>query len=280
MIKIIADSSCDLPKELIDKYNVEILPLHVHLGDKEYKDGVDITPDEIYDWADKNTDTPKTSVYSINAAINLFEQYPDDELICFAISSELSSSLNVMRLAMEDVEGEDRIYLVDSRNLSSGIALLICAAGDMISQGMAAKDIFEEINKLIPNVRSSFVVDTLTYLHKGGRCSSVAAVSGTMLRLHPRIVVKDGKMSSDKKYRGKMESVFMSYLEDIKQNLTSVDDRKVFITHSGCDQMVLDNVKKELEKLNVFKEVYITRAGSVVSSHCGPGTLGILYIEK
>ena len=133
MIKIITDSSCDLPQELIDKYNVDILPLRINLGEKSYADRTDITPEQIFAWADEHKDTPKTSVFSIDTAINWFEKYPEDELICFSISTEMSSSLNVMRLAMLDVEGEDRIHLIDSRNLSSGIGLLVCAAGEMIN---------------------------------------------------------------------------------------------------------------------------------------------------
>lgn len=277
MIKIITDSSCDLPQELIDKYNVDILPLRINLGEKSYADRTDITPEQIFAWADEHKDTPKTSVFSIDTAINWFEKYPEDELICFSISTEMSSSLNVMRLAMLDVEGEDRIHLIDSRNLSAGIGLLVCAAGEMIAQGMPIQDIVDEINALIPKVRSSFVVDTLTYLHRGGRCSGAAALSGNMLKIHPKIIVRDGKMVVDKKYRGKMSNILMSYCEDLKPELSNAQNKNVFIVYTGdCDE-IAEQLK---EKLDMFENVYIVRACSVISSHCGPGTLGILYIEK
>ena len=277
MIRIITDSSCDLPQELIDKYNIDILPLRVNLGENSYADRKEINPDQIFAWADENKDTPKTSVFSIDTPIDLFEKYPDDELICFSISTEMSSSLNVMRLAMLDVDGEDRIHLIDSRNLSAGIGLLVCAAGEMIVQGMPVKDVVDGINALIPKVRSSFVVDTLTYLHRGGRCSGAAALSGNMLKIHPKIVVKEGKMVVDKKYRGKMNSILMSYCEDLKPEFSNAQNKNVFIVYTGDCNDIAVQLK---EKLDVFENVYIIRAGSVISSHCGPGTLGIIFMEK
>ena len=136
------------------------------------------------------------------------------------------------------------------------------------------------IDPLRPKVRASFVVDTLTYLHRGGRCSAVAALAGGMLKLHPRIVVVDGAMDASKKYRGKLSSVILSYTRDMEEDLKNAVPDRVFITHSGCDREIVEAVRSYLESLGIFDEILETRAGGVVSSHCGPGTLGVLFIAK
>ena len=281
MIRIISDSTCDLSKELIEKYNIDILPLHIHLGEEEYQDGVTITPDEIYEWADANNTTPKTSAASMIEVIDKFEPYINngEEIICFSISSNMSANNNVMRLAVEDMEAEDKIHIIDSANLSTGIGLLVVEAAIMAQEGKAADEIVARIEELKPLVCASFVVDTLTYLHRGGRCSSVAALAGGVLKLHPKIVVENGKMDANKKNRGKMSAVIKSYVKDMEEDLKSAKKDRVFITHSGCDQSILDEIHGYLAELNVFDEILTTRAGSVISSHCGPGTLGVLFIK-
>ena len=281
MIKIISDSTCDLTKDLIEKYNISILPLHIHLDEEEYQDGVTITPDEIYKWADAHNTTPKTSAVSMAEAIDMFEPYIEkgDEIICFSISSSMSANYNVLRLAAEDLEAEDKIHVIDSANLSTGIGLLVIEAAIMAQEGKSSEEIVKRIEELKPLVSASFVVDTLTYLHRGGRCSSVAALAGGVLKLHPKIVVENGKMDANKKYRGKMNSVIISYAKDIEDDLKNAKKDRVFITHSGCDQSILDEVYTYLESLNLFDEILVTRAGGVVSSHCGPGTLGVLFIK-
>ena len=150
----------------------------------------------------------------------------------------------------------------------------------MAKEGMNAKDIVARIEELKPLVRASFVVDTLTYLHRGGRCGSVAALAGGVLKLHPKIVVEDGKMNATKKYRGKMDSVILSYAKDMEADLKNAKTDRVFITHSGCNEDIIQSVHSYLKDLNVFNEIIITRAGSVISSHCGYGTLGVLFISK
>lgn len=281
MIKIISDSTCDLSKELIEKYNIAILPLHIHLGEEEYQDGVTITPDEIYNWADANNTTPKTSAASMTEVIDLFKPYLDngDEIICFSISSSMSANFNVMRLAVDELEAEDKVRIIDSANLSTGIGLQVIEAAIMAQEGKSLDEIVEQIENYKPRVSASFVVDTLTYLHRGGRCSAVAALAGGVLRLHPKIVVDGGKMDASKKYRGKMDAVILSYAKDMEEDLKNAKKDRVFITHSGCDDSIIERVKAYLEELNCFDEILITRAGGVVSSHCGPGTLGVLYIK-
>lgn len=282
MIKIISDSTCDLSKELLEKYDISIVPLHIHLGDMEYGDGVDITPDDIYKWSDANKTTPKTSAASIQETVDVMEPFVKEgmELICFSISGSMSASGNVMRLAAEELEAEDKVFVVDSANLSTGIGLLVIEAALMARTGKSAVEIVEEIERLKPLVRASFVVDTLTYLYRGGRCSAVAAMAGGVLRLHPRIVVENGKMDAGKKYRGNIGSVILSYTKDMEEALKNAKQDRVFITHSGCDTEIIQAVREYLESLNVFEEILETRAGGVISSHCGPGTLGVLFISQ
>ena len=280
MVKIIADSTCDLSRELLEKYKVKIIPLHILLGEKEYEDGVDLMPEEIYAWADDNKTTPKTSAPSVETVMQTFQPLLEkgDDIVCFSISESMSTTANVMRLAAGQLEAEDRVNVVDSANLSTGIGLLVLEAAQMAAQGKTAEEIVAEIERMKPLVRASFVVDTLTYLHRGGRCNGLEAMAGSMLKLHPKIVVSEGKMSSSKKYRGKIDKVILAYAKDMEEQLLQARKERVFITHSGCPEETVLMVKEYLESLSRFEEILLTRAGGVISSHCGPGTLGVLFI--
>lgn len=281
MVKIISDSTCDLSKELLQKYEVDILPLHILLGKTEYEDGIDITPEEIYHWSDEHKTTPKTSAPSLERAIDILKPYTQDgrEVVCFSISSEMSSSGNIFRLAALELNAQDKVFVIDSANLSTGIGLLVIEAAVLAKEGKTAVEITEYIERLKPLVRASFVVDTLTYLHRGGRCSGVAAMAGGALKLHPEIVVIDGKMQPLKKYRGKMNKVLLTYAKNMESELEQAKKDRVFITHSGCSKEIIEEIQKYLRSLDVFEEILVTRAGGVISSHCGPGTLGILFID-
>lgn len=282
MVKIISDSTCDLSQELVEKYDIGILPLHIVLKEEEYLDGKNITPDEIYAWADKNQTTPKTSAPAIEDAVSIMKPYADAgrEIVCFSISEDMSTSANVMRIAAEELEAEDSVFVVNSANLSTGIGLLVIEAAIMAQEGKSGSEIEKAMEELKPKVRASFVVDTLEYLHRGGRCSGVAAFVGGAFKLHPTIVVENGKMMPTKKYRGKMSSVLLSYAKDQEEKLKTARPARVFITHSGCDEALIKSVYDYLESLSIFEEILITRAGGVISSHCGPGTLGVLFIVK
>ena len=282
MVKIISDSTCDLSPELLARYEIDILPLHILLGDQEFEDGKNITPDQIYAWSDANKTTPKTSAPAMADAIELFRPYvtAGREIVCFSITSSMSTSGNVMRLAAEELGASGQITVIDSANLSTGIGLLVVEAAIMAKKNRTASEIVSEIEKLKPNVRASFVVDTLTYLYRGGRCNAVAAMAGGVLKLHPKIVVEDGAMNASKKYRGKIASVILSYVKDMEKDLKNARQERVFITHSGCDREIVETVRTYLKNLGIFEEILETRAGGVVSSHCGPGTLGVLYISK
>ena len=282
MVKIISDSTCDLSPELVERYNIDILPLNVLLGNKEYQDGKNITPEEIFKWADENKTTPKTSAPTMDTAVEMIKPYVEEgmEVVCFCISESMSTSGNVMRMVARELEAEDKVTVIDSANLSTGIGLMVIEAAIMASEGKSSSDIKAAIEILKPKVRASFVVDTLTYLYRGGRCSATAAMVGSVLKLHPKIVVENGAMDATKKYRGKLAAVIMSYVKDMEDELKNARNDRVFITHSGCDREIVEGVKEYLRELGIFNEILETRAGGVVSSHCGPGTLGVLFISK
>ena len=281
MVKIISDSTCDLSQDLIDKYDISVLPLHIILGEEDYLDGKSITPDEIYKWSDENNTTPKTSAVSIEEAIDAIKPSLDAgmEVVVFTIAGGMSTTNNVFHLAVNELEAEEKVRIIDSANLSTGVGLQVIEAASMAQAGKSPDEIVAAIGAVTPKVRASFVVDTLTYLHRGGRCSGLAALAGGVLKLHPKIVVKDGVMGAEKKYRGKMNSVILNYVKDMEADLLQAKPDRVFITHSGCPQETINSVKQYLESLHKFDEILVTRAGGVISSHCGPGTLGVLFIE-
>ena len=278
MVKILADSTCDLSPSLVSRYKIGIIPLYVHLGEKEYKDGVDITPSDLYKWSDEHNETPRTSAPGIEDIESFLDKDSADEYVIFTISSSMSSSYNNCILAAEDLEMTDRVHVIDSANLSTGIGLQVIKAAELAAAGMTASEIAAEIEKIKRKVRASFVVDTLTYLYRGGRCSGVSAFLGSALRLHPRIEVIDGAMHPEKKYRGKNTRFIMDYVRDMENDLKSAVRDRVFITHSGCDREIVEDVRAYLESLGRFDEILETTAGAVISSHCGPGTLGVLFI--
>lgn len=281
MIRILSDSTCDLSEELLKRYEIKIIPLNIVLDGKSYEDGRDITPDKIYAWADENKTVPKTAACAPGRVKEIFDKYLQrgEEIICFTLSSSMSSTYDIMRAVARETGAADKISVIDSQNLSTGVGLQVIAAAEMAQSGMKREEIVEEVKKLRARVSASFVVDTLTYLHRGGRCSGVSALLGTTLRLHPQINVIGGKMSPGQKYRGKMHKVVAEYAQDQTAEMRKARKNHVFITHSGCDQKMIDAALEQVKALDYFDEIHITRAGGVISSHCGPGTLGVLYIR-
>ena len=280
-ISLVSDSTCDLPKELIENHNISIVPLSIVLGEKPYKDGIETGPEEIFRWVDENGITPKTSAPSILDAVQVlrpcFEN--DGEVIYMGISSKMSTTLNVIRLAAAELDCEDRLYAIDSKNLCTGISILLCKAAGMIEQGMSAKEIVDELETMVPKVHSQFVINSVLYLHKGGRCSAATALFASALNIKPMIIVENGTMDAGKKYRGKMESVIDKYVNDIMPELEKADDEYVFITYSDIREEKVSQVKELVEGMNKFKNIYVAKAGGVISSHCGPGAFAIMYMD-
>ncbi len=285
-VKILADSTVDLSKDLIERYNIDLMPLAVHLGDKEFKDGVDIVPDDICKYVAETKQLPKTSAPSVFEFENLFKKWleEDYDIIYTGIGSKMSASYMSAKLAADTVSPE-HIHVVDSLNLSTGTGLLVCKAGDMMLAGASADEIDKELVHLVPKVRASFMVDTVEYLYKGGRCTTLESFAAGILKLRPRLVVKDGITISDQKYRGNFERCLLGYINDTIAGMTDIDKSRVFITNAitpGSELMDKDYevaLKEVREKVSP-DEVCYTHAGNVVFSHCGPRTLGILYIDN
>lgn len=277
-VKIVADSTCDLSADLIKKYDITIIPLCIVMGENSYFDGIETTPEEIYKWADANKTTPKTAAVTLDNASSLLKPFMDEdrEIVFFGISTQMSTTCNVVRLIGEDA-GYDKLHVIDSQSLSTGIGLQVLYAARLSMAGESAASIVEKVEKRRSAVSASFVIDTLTYLSRGGRCNSVTALLANTLKLKPEIVVKDGAMIVAKKYRGQLGSVLLKYVKDQEEALLAADKNCVFITHSGCSDDIVAPIKEYLESLSHFENIYVTRAGGVVSSHCGPGTLGVLY---
>lgn len=278
-ILIASDSTSDLSPELIDKYGIKIIPLFVNLGGKLFTDGGDITPDDIYEHYEKTGELPKTAAINYSDFETFFKENSADgkKIILFTLSSEFSSTYANAKLAAEEFEG---VYVVDSRNLSTGGGLLVLHAAEMAEKGMEAEEIVAVCNEMIPKVDASFIVDDLEFLHKGGRCSALAAFGANLLQLKPCIVVDDGKMSVGKKYRGKFMAVLEKYIAERVGDGANVEQDHVFITHAGCDQDIVDSCVASAKKCMPEANIHVTRAGCTISSHCGRNTLGILFIKK
>ncbi len=277
-VVILADSTCDLSPALREQYDVRIQPLAVLLGDKEYYDGVDVSPDMIYDHYRKYKELPKTAAPNIAAFSDFFARNvgEGEEAVCFTLSATMSATHNNARLAALEHEG---VFVVDTQNLSSGAGLLVLAAAEMAKKGMGAAEIAACCREMAARVDASFVVDDLEFLHKGGRCSAVAAFGANLLKLKPCIAVREGKMGVSKKYRGAFSAVLEKYIADRIGDGTGIDRHRVFVTHAGCDEAIVDRCVELVSSYHIFDEVLVARAGCTISSHCGKNTLGVLFVR-
>lgn len=281
-IKITADSTCDLSAELVQRYNVGVMPLAVVLGEKIYRDGVDITPWDIFQYVSQNGVLPKSSAPSVEEYSEFFTaQLADcDAIVHFNISSKASSSHENAARAAQDKQFKSKVLVVDSHALSTGQGLLVLKACDLAREGRSPKDIAEITTKLRDKVNTSFVPDALDYLHKGGRCSLAALMGAKILKLHPFIDMKDGRLYAKKKYMGGIERCLKAYVDELAQQYKNYDKARCFITHSSCGPETVAKVRSLVEQLFGFDEIYETVAGNVVTSHCGKGTLGVLFIYE
>lgn len=277
-IIITADSTCDLSKELIQKHNIKISPLYVIIGDNALKDGEQVTPDDIYKFFDEKGEVAKTSAVSVDDYKNFFTPLVEDgyTVIHFNISLGFSSCYQNAVIAANELEN---VFPVDSKNLSTGIGLLVLKAAELAESGVSSQEILKIISETVDLVEASFVIDTLTYLHKGGRCSTVAKLGANLLKLKPCIEVKDGLMHVGKKFRGNYINCIKEYINLRLSNRNDIDKSRIFITHTRCSDEVINTAKKEVAKYG-FDEILETTAGCTVTSHCGPNTLGILFINK
>ncbi len=278
-IKITSDSTCDLSSEQINRHNITVLPLAVAMGDRDYHDGVDITPQDIYAHVAAGGDLPKTAANNIDGYTTVFAQYASDydAVIHLNISAEFSSCHQNACLAAEEF---DNVYVVDSRNLSTGHGLLVLRAAELAESGMAAEDIVADLRSTADRVDASFILDQLEYMKKGGRCSAVTVLGANLLKLKPCIEVKNGSMGVGAKYRGSYEKCVKEYITARIGGRDDLELERVFVTHSGVDEPIVQIAVETVRELQPFREICVTTAGCTVSSHCGPGTLGVLFIRK
>lgn len=276
-IVISAESTIDLPKELLDKYNIKTTPFTINLGDELIEDHFGVSK-EIFEFVDKSKKLPKTSAVSPDQFKTHFENLKKDydAIVHVSLSSLISSAYNNACMVAKEMEN---VYVVDSKSLSTGIALLAIKGKDLIDEGKDAKEIFETLQALTPKVEASFVLERLNYLYKGGRCSALALLGANILKIKPQIILSDGRMIVGKKYMGNMTKVVDKYIDDLLDNNPNPILEHVFITHSSPMPEAEKILTEKLENRG-FKYIHNTLAGGTISSHCGPNCIGVLFLNK
>ena len=282
MIKFTADSTCDLTKELIKRFNIsEIIPLQVILGEKSLYDGAFETRD-IYKFVEKTKQLPKTSAVNVFEFKNLFEKHTADgsAVLHFSISGKISASCENALEAAKDFKD---VYIIDGKSLSTGTSLLIFYAYDMLKSypNMSAKEAAKLLNTKTDKLQASFCVDTLHYLHKGGRCSALALFGSNLLKIHPSLHLKNGLITVGKKYMGKMTKIIPKYIADLKEANPHYDNTRCFITYTvDTNPEIISAAKTCVKEIFNFREIFETTAGSTITSHCGAGSIGLLFMNK
>ena len=276
-----ADSTCDLGDALKERYGVHYYPFHIILGERQYQDGVDITPDELYEAYRKEKILPKTAAIGAGEYAEYFRKWTEKgyDVVHLNLGSALSAAYQNCCIAAREL---GHVYPINSCNLSTGIGLLVIEAAERIAAGLSAEQVQAEVSALTGKCHASFVLNTLEFLHAGGRCSALAAMGANLLRLKPCIEVDNtcGRMGVGKKYRGTLDKALEQYISDKLSGRNDLKLDRVFITPSGTSNERIDAVCKQVCALAPFKEVLVTRAGCTISSHCGPDTLGVLFLTK
>ncbi len=276
MIHILTDSCSDLSPELLKRFNVETIPFPVTIGEENFLDGVTISTAELFAKAAATNKLPKTAAPAIGQYLKFFDR--PGPVIFTGISSKLSAGTQNALLAAREMTGQE-IHVVDSHNLSTGIGLTALLAAELRDQGKSPQEIVQAMEAQIPHVRTSFVIDTLDYLYMGGRCTAMQHLFGSLLKLRPVIAVEDGALIVREKIRGSRKKALDSMLIEFEAHLPRVDSRRVFVTHTSCPQDA-EYLAGELRLRTQIDDLYITEAGSTIASHCGPNTIGILYVTK
>lgn len=278
-IIITSDSSCDLPQNIIKERNIKIIGINVCLGSNEYIDGVNITPNDIFEYVKLNKRLPKTSALSEEQYSKFFKEClkEGDEVIHIGLSSGLSTQFDQSVKAAAGFNG--KVHIIDGKNLSTGTGLLVMAASDMAREGKPSQEIVDTITQRVDRVQASFIIQNIEYLYRGGRCSGMEMFGANLFKIKPRIQVIDGKMVNVGKPRGKMLAVLHDYVDSVLKEFNTPDKTRVFVTHSSIDPEMEKDIVEYVKSKNIFKEIIPTIAGATITSHCGQGTLGILYIN-
>lgn len=279
-VKLFTDSTSDLTPELRSEYDIQVVPLYVVFGEKAYRDGIDITPSELYRMVDENGNLPKTAAPSPGDFATAFEPFIEDDydILYIGLSSEISSTVQSAHIAAEQFP-EGRIAVVDSLNLCTGIGLQVILAARLLAEGKSMAEVVEILLRKRGDVGAAFVIDTLDYLHMGGRCSSTQAFIGNILKIRPIVTVADGKMSMTARIRGKREKALRQLVDNALVHADQIVPSLVFVAHSFAKDEA-EFIKGELLAHPAIKEVFITEAGCVISSHCGPQTAGLFYLRQ
>ena len=278
-VKITCDSTCDLSRELYERYDISVIPMCVSLGDRICRDGVDVQPGELFSYAENTGKLPSTSAISIGEYENFFRPFVDAGygVVHISLSAELSSSHQNACIAAEEL---GNVFVVDSRSLSTGSGHLVILGAELASAGYDGAYIAKALNEMKGNLDVSFVLQTLDYLHKGGRCSGLARLGANVLKLHPEIVMENGKLHVGKIYRGSMEKTILDYIRGRLENTDHISYDRIFVTHSGVPAEIVQKGIALVKELRPFEEVIETTAGSTVSCHCGPNCLGVLFFRN
>lgn len=279
-VKIFTDSTSDLCHDILSKNDIGLIPLYVGFGNNTLKDGLEIKTEELYKKVEEYGILPKTSAPSPNDFFNSFKPFIDKgyNIVYISISSKLSSTIQNAKIAASEFD-EGRIEIVDSLNLSTGIGLLVMKAVDYAKQGYSSSEIANLVKEILPKVETNFIIDTLDYLYKGGRCSALQSTISNVLKIRPIIKVVDGKMIVGQKIRGKRKKALKAILNNTYDDKKIIDKSRLMITHSMADEDAI-YLKNALSKHIDVEDIIITKAGCVISSHCGPNTIGILYIKN
>jgi len=279
-VKITADSTCDLPPETIERYNIGLTPLYIIMDDKPYKDRLEISVSDIFDYVNSGKGITRSNAINISEYQEYFTEWLKeyDAIVHINISSQISACNQSAVIAAQDF---DNVFVVDSLNLSTGSGHIVLDAAIMAENGKAAEEIVSELEKLIPKVEASFVIGTLKFLHLGGRCSGLAALGANLLKLNPCIEVVDGKMNVGKKYRGNFSKIILQYVEDKLLGRDDIDTKRIFITYPPTmSKDLIDEVEEKIKSIKGFDEIQRSEAGCVISNHCGPVCVGILFYRK
>lgn len=278
-IKIVADSTCDLSPELIERYGIEIIALPVNLGDRPYLDGVDVFPQDLFDYTKSTGKLPTTSAPTPAYYEDFYKSWTQEgySVVHFSISLAFTVTHNIARMAAENYP---EVYPVDSRNISSGMGILALCAAQMRDEGVPAAQIAERCRALTDKVQTSFILDTLEYMYKGGRCTGVQALGANLLNLKPCIEVQNGSMGVTRKYRGSLGSVLEQYTEQKLKGRTDLDLKRILITHCYAEPELIARVTNKIKELQPFEEIIVTPTGCSVAVHCGPNTLGLIFMTK
>lgn len=278
-VKIVSDGASDLSKELIEQNDIAVIPFHINLSGKLLRDGSEITAQEIFEFVDKTGILPGTVACNIGDFKEEFERWitMGYEVVCVTLSSEISSTYQNAVIAAEEFEG---VSVVDSRNLSSGEGLVVLEASKLAKEGRKREEIAAELETFRDKVRASFIIDTLDYMKKGGRCSSVELLGANLLKIKPEIYVENGAMKVGNKARGSLQKVIEDYVDRRLTTSGPLRKDRIFVTHTGCPEEVVASVKNRIKKHCDFEEITETVASGLISCHCGRNTLGILYVEE